>query len=160
MLVFSKTCILECWVCVCVFFIFFLFSGDFLGEQIFEVLGIYVEPTVLGYGGCCYHGNSSCQWRGEYVMSQRFHFQCQLNDFVNYWTLPYTFNAQGKPPDWQDFVGIITLLLINSTISFIEENNAGNAAAALMARLDPKANVLYLHNCLSYPFHVSGLIDN
>lgn len=48
---------------------------------------------------------------------------------------------QGKPPDWQDFVGIITLLVINSTISFIEENNAGNAAAALMARLAPKAKV-------------------
>lgn len=48
---------------------------------------------------------------------------------------------QGKPPDWQDFVGIITLLFINSTISFIEENNAGNAAAALMARLAPKAKV-------------------
>uniref|UniRef100_A0A453H3P7 Plasma membrane ATPase n=1 Tax=Aegilops tauschii subsp. strangulata TaxID=200361 RepID=A0A453H3P7_AEGTS len=51
-------------------------------------------------------------------------------------------NTYGKPPDWQDFVGIITLLLINSTISFIEENNAGNAAAALMARLAPKAKVL------------------
>nr|AUS89403.1 H(+)-ATPase 4 [Sesuvium portulacastrum] len=50
-------------------------------------------------------------------------------------------NGGGKPPDWQDFVGIITLLLINSTISFIEENNAGNAAAALMARLAPKAKV-------------------
>ncbi|KAK9271639.1 hypothetical protein L1049_002002 [Liquidambar formosana] len=48
----------------------------------------------------------------------------------------------GRPPDWQDFVGIISLLLINSTISFIEENNAGNAAAALMARLAPKAKVL------------------
>ncbi|GKV08653.1 hypothetical protein SLEP1_g20257 [Rubroshorea leprosula] len=51
-------------------------------------------------------------------------------------------NGGGKPPDWQDFIGIITLLLINSTISFIEENNAGNAAAALMARLAPKAKVL------------------
>ncbi|GAY46406.1 hypothetical protein CUMW_096800 [Citrus unshiu] len=48
-------------------------------------------------------------------------------------------NGGGKPPDWQDFVGIITLLLINSTISFIEENNAGNAAAALMASLAPKS---------------------
>lgn len=38
-------------------------------------------------------------------------------------------------------MGIITLLVINSTISFIEENNAGNAAAALMARLAPKAKV-------------------
>jgi H+-transporting ATPase len=62
---------------------------------------------------------------------------------------------QGKPPDWQDFVGIIVLLFINSTISFIEENNAGNAAAALMARLAPKAKVLvgivnaspYLYGC-------------
>ncbi|KAJ6760569.1 PLASMA MEMBRANE ATPASE 1 [Salix purpurea] len=51
-------------------------------------------------------------------------------------------NEGGKPPDWQDFVGIITLLLINSTISFIEENNAGDVAAALMASLAPKAKVL------------------
>ncbi|KAK7256414.1 hypothetical protein RIF29_29860 [Crotalaria pallida] len=52
--------------------------------------------------------------------------------------------AQGghKRGDYQDFAGIITLLIINSTISFIEENNAGNAAAALMARLAPKAKVL------------------
>ncbi|KAH9715601.1 ATPase 9 plasma membrane-type [Citrus sinensis] len=48
----------------------------------------------------------------------------------------------GKPPDWQDFVGIVVLLLINSTISFIEENNAGNAAAALMAGLAPQTKVL------------------
>ncbi|KAG8384743.1 hypothetical protein BUALT_Bualt04G0150000 [Buddleja alternifolia] len=51
-------------------------------------------------------------------------------------------NGGGRPPDWQDFVGIITLLVINSTISFIEENNAGNAAAALMAHLAPKAKVI------------------
>ncbi|XP_058188292.1 ATPase 8, plasma membrane-type-like isoform X2 [Rhododendron vialii] len=50
--------------------------------------------------------------------------------------------VQGKPPDWQDFVGIVVLLIINSTISFIEENNAGNAAAALMAGLAPKTKVL------------------
>jgi H+-transporting ATPase len=49
---------------------------------------------------------------------------------------------QGEPPDWQDFVGIMALLVINSTISFIEENNAGNAAAALMAGLAPKTKVL------------------
>ncbi|CDO97774.1 unnamed protein product [Coffea canephora] len=48
-------------------------------------------------------------------------------------------NGGGEGPDWQDFLGIICLLLINSTISFIEENNAGNAAAALMARLAPKS---------------------
>lgn len=51
-------------------------------------------------------------------------------------------NGGGEGPDWQDFVGIVCLLMINSTISFIEENNAGNAAAALMARLAPKTKVL------------------
>ncbi|MCH85522.1 ATPase 8 plasma membrane-type-like, partial [Trifolium medium] len=51
-------------------------------------------------------------------------------------------NGGGKPPDWQDFTGIMVLLVINSTISFIEENNAGNAAAALMAGLAPKTKVL------------------
>ncbi|KFK33846.1 hypothetical protein AALP_AA5G067500 [Arabis alpina] len=51
-------------------------------------------------------------------------------------------NGGGKPPDWQDFIGIMVLLVINSTISFIEENNAGNAAAALMANLAPKTKVL------------------
>ncbi|KAJ9549362.1 hypothetical protein OSB04_021905 [Centaurea solstitialis] len=50
-------------------------------------------------------------------------------------------NGGGKPPDWQDFGGIIILLFINSAISFVEENNAGNAEAALMARLAPKAKV-------------------
>ncbi|KAL6125853.1 hypothetical protein ACLB2K_073904 [Fragaria x ananassa] len=47
-----------------------------------------------------------------------------------------------KDADYHDFVGIIVLLIINPTISFMEENNAGNAAAALMARLAPKAKVL------------------
>ncbi|KAG0479579.1 hypothetical protein HPP92_010437 [Vanilla planifolia] len=51
-------------------------------------------------------------------------------------------NGGGRPPDWHDFVGIVVLLIINSTISFIEENNAGNAAAALMAGLAPKTKVL------------------
>ncbi|XP_010525880.1 PREDICTED: ATPase 5, plasma membrane-type-like [Tarenaya hassleriana] len=51
-------------------------------------------------------------------------------------------NGAGRPPDWQDFVGIVCLLFINSTISFIEENNAGNAAAALMAGIAPKTKVL------------------
>jgi H+-transporting ATPase len=50
-------------------------------------------------------------------------------------------NGQGLPPDWEDFLGILVLLLVNSTISFIEENNAGNAAAALMAHLAPKTKV-------------------
>ena len=56
-----------------------------------------------------------------------------------FYVLPHVFHV--KPPDWQVFVGIITLLFINSTISFIKENNAGNAAAALMAHLAPKPKV-------------------
>ncbi|KAH7443301.1 hypothetical protein KP509_02G029000 [Ceratopteris richardii] len=51
-------------------------------------------------------------------------------------------NGDHKPPDWQDFVGIMGLLLLNSTISFWEENNASNAAAALMSSLALKAKVL------------------
>ncbi|GMQ03820.1 hypothetical protein CsSME_00049470 [Camellia sinensis var. sinensis] len=47
-----------------------------------------------------------------------------------------------KGTDYHDFFGILILLIINSTISFIEENNAGNATVALMARLAPKAKVL------------------
>lgn len=53
-------------------------------------------------------------------------------------------HIQGEGPDWEDFVGIICLLVINSTISFIEENNAGNAASALMARLAPRTKVSVL----------------
>ncbi|EEF38863.1 H(\+)-transporting atpase plant/fungi plasma membrane type, putative [Ricinus communis] len=56
-------------------------------------------------------------------------------------------NGGGKPPDWQDFLGIIVLLIINSTISFIEENNAGNAAAALMAGLAPKTKIFSGSTC-------------
>ena len=50
-------------------------------------------------------------------------------------------NGESRPPDWQDFVGIVTLLLINSAIGFYEEHNAGNAVKALMDSLAPKAKV-------------------
>ena len=50
-------------------------------------------------------------------------------------------NGEHRPPDWQDFVGIVTLLLINSAIGFYEERNAGNAVKALMDSLAPKAKV-------------------
>lgn len=48
---------------------------------------------------------------------------------------------RGRGPDWQDFVGIVLLLLINSSIGFYEEHNAGNAVKALMDSLAPKARV-------------------
>lgn len=50
-------------------------------------------------------------------------------------------NGQGQPPDWEDFLGIIFLLIINSSIGFYEEHNAGNAVKALMDSLAPKAKV-------------------
>lgn len=62
-------------------------------------------------------------------------------------------NGGGRPPDWQEFLGIIALLLFHSSVSFIEEFNARYAAEALMARLAPKAKVLcypqtyFIHVC-------------
>jgi len=51
-------------------------------------------------------------------------------------------DGRGRHPDWQDFFGIICLLLINSTVSYIEEHNAEKAAAGLMQALSLKAKVL------------------
>ncbi|KAJ1375916.1 P-type ATPase [Sesbania bispinosa] len=56
------------------------------GKQVPQILGLYVEPSFMGHGSCCYHGHCIGKWR--------------------------------------------------------EENNAGNAAAALMAGLAPKTKVL------------------
>jgi H+-transporting ATPase len=50
-------------------------------------------------------------------------------------------NGGGEPPDWEDFVGILLLLLANSIIGFVEQRNAGNAVKALMAALAPEAKV-------------------
>ncbi|KAF9648454.1 plasma-membrane proton-e [Thelephora ganbajun] len=50
-------------------------------------------------------------------------------------------NGGGRPPDWEDFVGIVLLLLANSAIGFYEERGAGNAVKALMDSLAPKAKV-------------------
>ncbi|KIK98060.1 hypothetical protein PAXRUDRAFT_729586 [Paxillus rubicundulus Ve08.2h10] len=50
-------------------------------------------------------------------------------------------NGDNQPPDWPDFLGIVLLLFINSTIGFYEERNAGNAVKALMDSLAPKAKV-------------------
>ncbi|KAG6553410.1 hypothetical protein Mapa_005145 [Marchantia paleacea] len=69
-------------------------------------------------------------------------------------------NGNGQPPDWQDFIGILTLLVINSTISFIEENNAGNAAASLMARLAPKTKVDHHLSLPSFPCRYSRLLSS
>lgn len=92
----------------------------------------------MGDGSSSYHGYCSSTWRGMYNIIYN------ISELVTRCLMKFlseTNMVQGKPPDYHDFVGIVVLLVINSTISFIEENNAGNAAAALMARLAPKAKV-------------------
>jgi H+-transporting ATPase len=49
--------------------------------------------------------------------------------------------VQSQGPFWEYFVGIVCLLVINSIISFNEENNAGDVDAARMARLALKTKV-------------------
>lgn len=98
-----------------------------------------IMAIVLANGGVSHILNSNT----FFFFSDYF---CLINGFS-----PVLF--QGEGPDWQDFVGIICLLIINSTISFIEENNAGNAAAALMARLAPKTKV-----CINFYFHTQESI--
>ncbi|KAJ7688665.1 hypothetical protein B0H17DRAFT_938023, partial [Mycena rosella] len=39
-------------------------------------------------------------------------------------------NGEGRAPDWEDFLGITFLLIINSAIGFYEERGAGNAVKA------------------------------
>jgi H+-transporting ATPase len=47
-------------------------------------------------------------------------------------------NGGGRAPDWEDFTGIIILLLANSIIGFIEQRNA---VQELMKSLAPEAKV-------------------
>ncbi|KAF9231564.1 plasma membrane H+-transporting ATPase-like protein [Melanogaster broomeanus] len=49
-------------------------------------------------------------------------------------------NGDNQPPDWEDFVGIVLLLFINSAIGFYEERNAGNVRS-LRWPIAPKAKV-------------------
>jgi H+-transporting ATPase len=50
-------------------------------------------------------------------------------------------NGEHLPPDWQDFVGIVFLLLLNATVGYYEESKAGDAVEALMASLSATAHV-------------------
>ena len=50
-------------------------------------------------------------------------------------------NGEGMPPDWEDFIGIVLLLLTNATIGYLEESKAGAAVEALMSSLSPVAKV-------------------
>ncbi|RWR75488.1 ATPase 9, plasma membrane-type [Cinnamomum micranthum f. kanehirae] len=82
--------------------------------------------------------------KGEQVAKVlRFYVESSLMGYGDcctdgYWIVQW----RGQTSRLADFIGIVVLLIINSTISFIEENSAGNAAAALMAGLAPKTKVL------------------
>jgi hypothetical protein len=107
------------------------------GEQDSEVSRFYVEPFVMGDGGSSGDGIdlSKRRCKLQYQLSWSFSSTGLLKSYTAlYW-------KQVQGPDWEDFLGIVCLLIINSTISFIEENNAGNAAAALMACLALKTKV-------------------
>ncbi|GAB5354511.1 hypothetical protein AAMO2058_000124700 [Amorphochlora amoebiformis] len=47
----------------------------------------------------------------------------------------------GRTEHWPDFGVLIGLQIVNGTVAFLEEYNAGNAIAELKASLAPKANV-------------------
>jgi magnesium-transporting ATPase (P-type) len=50
-------------------------------------------------------------------------------------------NGGGLAPDWQDFIGIVFLLLLNASVGYYEESKAGDAVDALMASLSLNASV-------------------
>jgi H+-transporting ATPase len=49
--------------------------------------------------------------------------------------------STNQEPDWEDFVGIICLLLLNSIIGYFEEEAAGEAVSKLMGKLTRSYNV-------------------
>lgn len=55
--------------------------------------------------------------------------------------LPPVTGMPFPPPDYPDFIGILMLLIANATIGYLEESKAGDAVAALMGSLCPKATV-------------------
>ncbi len=57
-------------------------------------------------------------------------FLCFRFDYAFIWNIPIGYATR--------FLGVIILLLVNSTTSFLEENNASNDVATLMAHLAPK----------------------
>ncbi|KAM3578706.1 hypothetical protein VKS41_008906 [Umbelopsis sp. WA50703] len=40
-------------------------------------------------------------------------------------------NASGKPPDWENFAGIVLLFLANSIVGYMEERQAGSARTGI-----------------------------
>jgi len=113
---------------------------------------------VIGYGSCRTNGYSVGQWTSMVIYLFYLVLALMLSlvlfcfvlfllssSFLALITILCEMHIQGQPPDWEDFLGILFLLIVNSTIRFIEENNVGNAAAALMAHRAPKTKVCLQH---------------
>ncbi len=112
---------------------------------------------VMGYGSCRTDGYSIGEWTSMVIylfylvpalmLSLVLFCLCFLlsSSFLALITVLCEIHIQGQPPDWEDFLGILFLLIVNSTIRFIEENNVGNATAALMAHRAPKTKVCLQH---------------
>ncbi len=115
---------------------------------------------VMGYGSYRTDGYSVGQWTSMVIYLFYLVLALMLSlvlfclfclcflpssSFLALITVLCEIHIQGQPPDWEDFLGILFLLIVNSTIRFIEENNVGNAAAALMAHRAPKTKVCLQH---------------
>jgi len=137
--------------------IFVTLLNAFMQENKFLKFLGFMWNHVMGYGSCRIDGYSVGQWTSMviYFFYLVLALMLSLVLFCLCFLLSFSFLAlitilceihiQGQPPDWEDFLGILFLLIVNSTIRFIEENNDGNAAAALMAHRAPKTKVCLQH---------------
>jgi len=114
----------------------------------------------MGYGSCRTNGYSVGQWTSRVIYIFYLVLALMLSlvlfclfclcfllssSFFALITVLCEIHIQGQPPNWEDFLGILFLLIVNSIIRFIEENNVGNAATALMAHRAPKTKVCLQH---------------
>jgi hypothetical protein len=112
-----------------------------------------VKPSFLGHGCGCPYGYCPCSRRkrpsGKHNQPHMYTYltPSQTSAHTSSSFCYPTFFMQKLGIEYHDFIRIFLLLIINSTISFIKENNASNVAAALMAHLAPKAKVTA--HCLS-----------
>ncbi|KAH7445241.1 hypothetical protein KP509_02G114100 [Ceratopteris richardii] len=84
-------------------------------DEIFEQLRCTKEGLSMEEGGN----------RPHIFGYNKLEEKCE-SKFLKFLVANGPYKGESTPPDWEDFMGIVFLLLINSTISFIEENNDGN----------------------------------
>ncbi|KAF8142294.1 E1-E2 ATPase-domain-containing protein [Mycena galopus ATCC 62051] len=117
----------------------------------------FMWPAVVGDGGCRAHRYCPVQQRGPYTqLAATFAFlhiflcfapALLLASFLPLFALFFSSSSYTHPnahflrTSSQDFVSIVLLLFIHSTIGFYEERGTGNAVKALMDSLAPKTKV-------------------